>query len=39
MKPSNTPRWRRSTNICARSWLEEDMDLSYSDEPREDGGS
>ena len=20
MKPSNTPRWRRSTNICARSW-------------------
>ena len=20
MKPSNTPPWRRSTNICARSW-------------------
>lgn len=20
MKPSNTPRWRRSTNNCARSW-------------------
>jgi hypothetical protein len=35
MKHSNTPRWWRSTNICGRS--EEDMDLSYSDEPREGG--
>jgi hypothetical protein len=37
MKPSNTPRWRRSTNICAHFLLDEGMDLSFSDEPQKHG--
>src|SRR5215831_21272402 len=38
LKPSNTRRSRRSTNICARMLAEEEMDLSYSDEPWDGGG-